>query len=117
MRDKWLARNKISFLMTESSQKPLEELMSKWMLSNQDLVAVSTEQLTYKQVKKAKEGLKLSLKMRMKIARALNVAIWNRLDANQKKQYFEYLHKHLFVYAKGFDFEWKDPNESLMLVR
>ena len=33
-------------------EQPLEELMKRWNLTNHDLVAISTEQLTHKQVQK-----------------------------------------------------------------
>lgn len=37
-------------------EQPLEELMKRWNLTNHDLVAISTEQLTHKQVQKARQG-------------------------------------------------------------
>ena len=87
--------------------------MKEWGLSNHDLVAVSTEQLTHKQVQKARKGRELTLKMKMKVARAFNVAIWGRLTNEEREEYFEYLHTHLFSYTKGFDPEWKDPNGGI----
>ena len=32
----------------------------------------------------------------------------------QKEQYFEYMHKHVFSYARGYDPAWKDPNMDMM---
>lgn len=87
--------------------------MQTWGISNHDLVDVSTEQLTHKQVQRARQGRQLTLKMMQKVARALNVSIWMKLPEPQKEQYFEYLHKHLFNYAKGYDVNWPDPNEEL----
>ena len=87
--------------------------MSHWGLDNHDLVDVSIEQLTHKQVQKARQGRQLTLKMMQKVARALNVAIWNRLAAEDREQYYEYIHRDLFSYAKGYDPEWPDPNAGL----
>lgn len=52
--------------------------------------------------------------MMQKVCRALNVAIWEKLTPVQKEQYFEYMHKHVFNYAKGYDPLWKDPNLNMM---
>lgn len=93
--------------------QPLDRLMTSWGLSNHDLVEISTEQLTHKQVQKARKGRELTLKMKMKVARALNVAIWGRLTNDERENYFEYLHIHLFSYTKGFDSNWVDPNAGL----
>lgn len=93
--------------------QPLNAIMQHWGISNHDLVGVSTEQLTHKQVQRARQGRQLTLKMMQKVARALNVAIWSTLPNSEKEQYFEYLHKHLFNYAKGYDANWSDPNEGL----
>lgn len=95
-------------------EQPLDELMKRWHLSNHDLVEISPEQLTHKQVQKARQGRQLTLKMMQKVCRALNVAIWERLTPMQKEQYFEYMHKHVFSYAKGYDPAWKDPNMDMM---
>ena len=51
-------------------EQPLEELMKRWNLTNHDLVAISTEQLTHKQVQKARQGRQLTLKMMQKVCRA-----------------------------------------------
>ncbi|WP_338289888.1 hypothetical protein [Luteolibacter sp. LG18] len=94
--------------------QPLDRLMERWKLGNHDLVDASTEQLNHKQVQKARKGRQLTLHLMQKVARALNVAVWNRLPKEQKEVYFEYLHRHLFDYAKGYDAAWQDPNEALM---
>lgn len=94
--------------------QPLDTLMQSWHLTNHDLVEISTEQLTHKQVQKARQGRQLTLKMMQKVCRALNVAIWQKLNPARKEQYFEYMHKHLFNYAKGYDALWKDPNADMM---
>ena len=95
-------------------KQPLETMMEVWQLSNHDMVNVSTEQLTHKQVQRAKSGRRLTLKMMQKVTRAFNVAIWYRLNDEQKESYFEYMHKHLFNYAKGFDAKFEDPNVNLI---
>lgn len=93
--------------------QPLDRLMQSWGLDNHDLVTVSTEQLTHKQVQKARQGRQLTLKLMQKVARALNVAIWNRLSGEQKERYVEYIHRDLFAYAKGYDATASDPNREI----
>ena len=90
----------------------IDDIMLAWGLDNHDLVDVSLEQLTHKQVQKARAGRRLTLKMMQKVARALNVAIWYRLDDEAKETYYEYIHRDLFTYAKGFDPAWQDPNQK-----
>ncbi|MBR5888016.1 MAG: hypothetical protein IKZ07_07400 [Akkermansia sp.] len=92
----------------------IDEIMLAWGLENHDLVTVSIEQLTHKQVQKARQGRQLTLKMMQKVARALNVAIWERLDEEQRELYYEYIHRDLFSYAKGYSSDWQDPNIPLI---
>ncbi len=94
--------------------QPLDHMMEAWGLENHDIVAVSTEQLTHKQVQKARKGRRLTLKMMQKVTRAFNVCIWHRLNKEQKEAYYEYMHRDLFNYAKGFQSGWQDPNHALM---
>ena len=91
----------------------IDTIMAHWQLENHDLVSVSTEQLTHKQVQKARQGRRLTLSMMQKVARALNVAIWNRLTSEQKEHYYEYIHRDLFSYANGYNPDWTDPNDTL----
>ena len=93
--------------------QPLDEMMDLWKLTNHELVEVSTEQLSHKQVQKARKGRQLTLPMMQKVARAFNIAIWNRLGKEEKEIYFEYMHRHLFNYAKGYEQGWVDPNQAL----
>ncbi len=93
----------------------IDSIMKAWQLDNHQLVEVSTEQLTHKQVQKARQGRQLTLKMMQKVARALNVAIWMRLPKEHKDSYYEYIHRDLFDYSKGYDEAWIDPNEALRL--
>lgn len=94
--------------------QPLGLLMERWKLENHDLVEASPEQLTHKQIQRAKNGRRLTLKMMMKVARSLNIAIWNRLDKTQKEIFVEYLHKDIFSYSKDYNAEKIDPNEDLV---
>ena len=104
--------------MSERDQglQPLDDLMERWGLGNHDLVDASTEQLTHKQVQRARKGRQLTLKMMMKVSRAFNVAIWHRLSEEEKEAYFEYGHAHLFNYAKGHESAWSDPNGDLIIA-
>ena len=88
--------------------------MDRWKLTNHRLVEVSTEQLNHKQVQKARKGRQLTLAMMQKVTRTLNIAVWTSLPKADKETFVEYLHKHLFNYAKGYDPAWVDPNEALM---
>ncbi len=85
-------------------------------MNNHALVDVSTEQLNHKQVQKARHGRRLTLRMMQKLTRAFNVAIWHQLTDEEKEGFYEYMHRDLFNYAKGFDANWEDPNESLKAV-
>lgn len=98
----------------EHGTQPLDGLMTSWGLGNHDLVDVSTEQLTHKQVQRARSGRMLTLKMMQKVTRALNIAVWCRLRKDEREVYFEYLHKHVFNYAKNHEPAWQDPNGPLM---
>ncbi|MFC5049684.1 hypothetical protein ACFPK9_03515 [Rubritalea spongiae] len=93
--------------------QPLDAMMDAWGMSNNEMVDVSTEQLTHKQIQRARKGRRLTLKMMQKVNRAFNVTIWYKLNDEQKEAYFEYMHKHLFNYAKGYDPDFVDPNEAI----
>ena len=47
--------------------QPLDKMMNEWGIDNHQLVEVSTEQLTHKQVQKARKGRRLTLKMMQKV--------------------------------------------------
>ena len=91
--------------------QPLEEILKGWGLSHHELVEMSPEQLTHKQVQRASAGRKLTLKMKQKLARTLNFAVWGRLTNEEREQYVEYFPKHLFNYNKGY--EDGDPNVAM----
>lgn len=98
----------------EHGEQPVAALMKAWSVKVHDLVDASPEQLTHKQVQRASKGRQLTLAMMQKVTRSLNIAIWYRLKTEEREVFFEYLHKHLFNYAKGYSAEFKDPNEELM---
>jgi transcriptional regulator with XRE-family HTH domain len=86
----------------EHGEQPLDGMMKAWGLGNHDLVDASTEQLTHKQVQRARHGRTLTLAMMQKTTRALNIAVWYRLKREERELYFEYLHKHLHSYILQF---------------
>jgi hypothetical protein len=100
----------------EHGVQPLDQLMTDWGMSNHDLVDASPEQLNHKQVQKARKGRQLTLHTMQKVTRALNIAIWNCLNKEQKEMYFEYLHHWLFNYAKGYAAGRVDPNDALKAI-
>lgn len=52
--------------------QPLDAILDEIGLNNHQLVALSTEQLTHKQVQKARKGKRISVNIQRKILRALN---------------------------------------------
>ncbi len=52
--------------------QPLDELLSELELTNHELVAASTEQLTHKQVQKARKGRRVTKNIQLKIRNALD---------------------------------------------
>ena len=104
--------------MTEErdlGSQPLVLLLGSWGLSNHDLVAASPEQLTHKQVQRACQGRKLTLKMKQKLARTLNFAVWGRLTNDEREEFSEYFPKHLFNYSKGYEKGLSDINAGVLL--
>lgn len=93
--------------------QPLDGMMMAYGLENHDVVDASLEQLTHKQVQRARKGRQLTLKMMQKVTRAFNVALFNKLPKQLKEDFLEYGHKHLFNYAKGYNPEAADINEEL----
>ena len=94
--------------------QPLDSLMTRWGISNHQLVESSVEQLTHKQVQRARKGRQLTLHLMQKLTRTLNDAIVARLSKEDAANFTPYIHKHLFNYAKNHDPAWRDPNEALM---
>ncbi len=97
----------------EHGIQPLDHLMARWQLTNHDLVEASTEQLNHKQVQKGRHGRQLTLHLMLKVTRAFNTAAAGRLPKEERPRFTEYLHRHLFTYAKGHDPAGADPNEGL----
>lgn len=71
--------------------QPLDGIMKAHSLENDDLVQVSGEQLTHKQVQKARHGKPVTSNIQGKIVRALNAAVEGG----------KYTQKELFNYQKN----------------
>jgi len=94
--------------------QPLDHLLSRWGITNHQLVETSVEQLNHKQVQRARKGRQLTLHLMQKVARTLNDAVLAKIPKDQHPDFKPYTHKHLFNYAKDYDPAWADPNETLM---
>ena len=94
--------------------QPLASLLESSGLSHHDLVEISPEQLSHKQVQRAASGRKLTLKMKQKVARTVNFAIWGRLSDKERENFAEYFPKHLFNYSKGHEPDAVDPNAEFV---
>ncbi len=94
-------------------KQPLDVILNAWQLENHDVVEASPEQLTHKQIVRARNGRKLTLKMMIKVARTVNFAVWGRLDDGERELFTEYFPKHLFNYSKGWDAALEDSNKKL----
>ena len=58
----------------EFGVQPLDAVMTRLGLKNADLASASTEQLTHKMVQKGRKGRRLTMNIKMKILKALNLA-------------------------------------------
>lgn len=94
--------------------QPLDALMTRWAITNHQLVDTSVEQLNHKQVQRARKGRQLTLHLMQKVTRTLNDAVIATLPKEKRPDFQPYLHKHLFNYAKGHDASRIDPNQPLM---
>ncbi len=94
--------------------QPIDSLMTRWGITSHQLVETSVEQLTHKQVQRARKGRQLTLHLMQKVTRTLNGAVVAKLDKESRETFAPYLQKHLFNYAKSHDPAWSDPNEPLM---
>ncbi len=54
------------------SKQPLDAVLTAAGFSNHDLVRASTDQLTHKQVQKARKGRQLTLNVQLKILKAMH---------------------------------------------
>jgi len=93
--------------------QPLDAILQRWGLTNAELVAAASEQLTHKQVQRARKGRQLTLRMMMKLTRILNEVIADGLSVEKREAFTPYLHRDLFTYAKGHDPERPDPNADM----
>ena len=59
----------------EAGKQPLDQLMIKKNYRNNDLVSITEEGLTHKQVSKGRKGRKITKKLQLKILKA-----WNQLN-------------------------------------
>ena len=101
----------------DHNTQPLDALMTRWALSNHDLVEAAAHcfaQLNHKQVQKGRKGRQLTLKMMQKVTAGLNDAIFLSLSKDKRETFEPYMHRQLFNYAKGYNPDWQDPNEHLM---
>lgn len=64
--------DELNDIKREYGPQPIADLMIALGLTNHDVVAASTEQLTHKMMAKACRGRFLSSKVRQKILRAMN---------------------------------------------
>jgi hypothetical protein len=105
--------------LTEASGRdhgaqPLDTILQRWGLTNAQLVAAASEQLTHKQVQRARKGRQLTLRMMIKLTRLLNEVIAAGLPEEKRKSFTPYLHRDLFTYAKGYDAARPDPNTAII---
>ncbi len=72
--------------------QPLDSLLSDLAIDNHELVSASTEQLTHKQVQKARKGRRLTKNIQMKVKNALERAVAVRGEARvfALKELFNY---------------------------
>ena len=62
-------------MQNDLKMQPLDAILSSLSLKNDDLVKASSEQLTHKQVQKARKGRHITSNIKGKITRALNTVI------------------------------------------
>lgn len=58
----------------ELGVQPLEALMTRLNITNEDLVKASTQMLTFKMVQKGRKGRRLTLNVQQKILNAIRAA-------------------------------------------
>jgi len=75
-------------MKSEFGVQPLDSVLENCSLTNDDLVEASREQLTHKQVQKARGGRRVTPNIKGKIVRALNIAVEGE----------EYVEQDLFNY-------------------
>ncbi len=78
----------------ETHIHPLDEILNQFKITNNDLVEASQEQLTYKQIRKARLGKPMTSNIQGKITRALNCCLLAQGDQACEKR--AYTQKELF---------------------
>lgn len=58
-------------IQRDLGSQPINELLEKWGIDNHELVEASKEQLTHKQVQKARKGRRVTANIQKKILNAL----------------------------------------------
>lgn len=102
------------FPSRDHGPQPLDAILQRWGLANAQLVACASEQLTHKQVQRARKGRQLTLRMMIKLTRLLNEVIAAGLSGEKRAAFTPYLHRDLFTYAKGYDPARPDPNAAMI---
>ena len=100
--------------MRNHGPQPMDELMTRWGVTNHQLVETSVEQLNHKQVQRARKGRQLTLHLMQKVARTFNDAALSTLKKEDRPNFKPYTHKHLFNYSKDHNPDWVDPNQEWM---
>lgn len=67
--------------------QPIAQLMEELGLESGDLVSVSTEHITYKMVKKACQGRRLTPRIQQKVRNAFNTASGKSYDCSELFNY------------------------------
>jgi len=62
-------------LQRDLGTQPLDTLLDEMGLNNHELVSFSTDQLTHKQVQKARKGRRVTVNIQRKILTALNLSL------------------------------------------
>ena len=63
--------------------QPIDQLMKQWGVDNHELVEVSIEQLTHKQVQKARKGRRVTINIQRKILNAIRTVSYTHLRAHE----------------------------------
>jgi len=88
--------------------QPLDTLLDTLGIDNHRLVAASTEQLTHKQVQKARKGRRISRNSQQKILKALNAIPAPPLVAGEGAgPVAEAPEKHVYMMAELFNYPRK----------
>tara|TARA_B110000305_G_C19424087_1_gene632542 strand:- start:311 stop:571 length:261 start_codon:yes stop_codon:yes gene_type:complete len=64
----------------EYGVQPLNEIMEQHKIESKILLATSEVQITFKNIKKAREGRRISKKIQLKILKALNTLLHEKIE-------------------------------------